>query len=149
QPEASSRSRRTIMKKIEALVPPFKAEEVRQALEPYRLRRITILEAHGGGSEQKATQEYRGVRYAQDAYEIKFETIVDDDEADAVADAIVAALRIGALSDGEVAVLPMDKVLRVRVGKQVSRAPLRQPAAPTKVSLKSLWMRFRNSHIPT
>jgi nitrogen regulatory protein P-II 1 len=137
------------MKKIEALVPAFKADEVRQALEPYKLRRLTLVEARGGGSDQTETREYRGVQYAQDAYEIKLELIVDDDEAEAVADAIVAALRTGALCDGEVWVLPMEKVFRVRVGKQISRAAQAEPAARRKVSLKSLGMRFRNCRIPT
>ena len=133
------------MKKIEALVPAFKADEVRQALTPYKLRRLTLIETRGGGSEQTQVQEYRGVQYAQDALQMKLELIVDEDEADAIADAIVAALRTGALCDGEVWVLPMDKVLSVRVGKQSAPAPLAQPAAaPRKVSLKSLFSSFRS-----
>ncbi len=132
------------MKKIEALVPAFKADEVRQALTPYKLRRLTLIEARGGG-DQTQVQEYRGVRYAQDAFQMKLELIVDEDEAEAVADAIVAALRTGALCDGEVWVLPMDKVLSVRVGKQNAPAPMPQPvASPRKVSLKSLFSSFRS-----
>jgi nitrogen regulatory protein P-II 1 len=136
------------MKKIEALMPPFKFEEVRQMLKPYGLRRMTILETRGGG-DQTGTQEYRGVRYTQDTHQIKLEMVVDDDESDAIADTIVTTLRTGALCNGEVAVLPMEKVLRVRVGRHLSPSPLPQRVSHTKVSLKSLWMRVRSSHIPT
>ena len=138
------------MKKIEALVPAFKANEARQALEPYKLRRLTLIEARGGGSDQTRPHEYRGVQYAQDAYQMKLELIVDDDEAEAIADTIVSALKTGALCDGEVWVLPMDKVLSVRVGKQNACEPLEQPTrAPRKVSLKSLFPSFRSGRAPT
>ncbi len=137
------------MKKIEALVPAFKADEVRQALAPYKLRCLTLIEARGGGSDQTQVQEYRGAQYAQDAFQIKLELIVDDDQAETIADTIVSALKTGALCDGEVSVLPMEAVLRVRVGKQRALAPVAQPTRSPNISLKSLWMRFLTSRTPT
>ena len=105
------------MKKIEAVIKPFKFDEVKEALEREKIQRVTIFEVKGAGSQQGSIKYYRGAQYVEDSLEIKIEIIVDDDEAKRLADIIVSILRTGDLCDGEVIILPIEELLRVRVGQ--------------------------------
>ena len=105
------------MKKIEAVIKPFKFDEVKEALEREKIQRVTIFEVKGAGSQQGSIKYYRGAQYVEDSLEIKIEIIVDDDEAKRLAGIIVGILRTGDLCDGEVIILPIEELLRVRVGQ--------------------------------
>jgi nitrogen regulatory protein P-II 1 len=108
------------MKKIEAVIKPFKFDEVKEVLEKQNIQRVTIFEVKGAGSQQGQIKHYRGAQYVEDSHEIKIEIIVDDDEATRLAGIIVDILRTGDLCDGEVIVLPIEELLRVRVGQRSS-----------------------------
>ena len=96
---------------------PFKFDEVKEALEREKIQRVTIFEVKGAGSQQGSIKYYRGAQYVEDSLEIKIEIIVDDDEAKRLAGIIVSILRTGDLCDGEVIILPIEELLRVRVGQ--------------------------------
>ena len=108
------------MKKIEAVVKPFKFDEIIEALKKESIQRITVFEVKGAGSRQGRVKHYRGAQYVEDSPEIKIEIIVDDDEATRLAGMIVDILRIGDLCDGEVIILLIEELLRVRVGQRSS-----------------------------
>ena len=105
------------MKKIEAAVKPFKFDAIIEALKNENIQRITVFEVKGAGSRQGRVKHYRGAQYVEDSPEIKIEIIVDDDEATRLAGMIVDILRSGDLCDGEVIILPIEELLRVRVGQ--------------------------------
>jgi len=105
------------MKKIEAVVKPFKFDAIIEALKNENIQRITVFEVKGAGSRQGRVKHYRGAQYVEDSPEIKIEIIVDDDEATRLAGMIVDILRSGDLCDGEVIILPIEELLRVRVGQ--------------------------------
>ena len=108
------------MKKIEAVVKPFKFDAIIEALKNENIQRITVFEVKGAGSRQGRVKHYRGAQYVEDSPEIKIEIIVDDDEATRLAGMIVDILRSGDLCDGEVIILPIEELLRVRVGQRSS-----------------------------
>ena len=108
------------MKKIEVVVKPIKFEEIVEALKKENIQRITVFEVKGAGSQQGQIKHYRGAQYVEDSPEIKIEIIVDDDEATRLAGMIVDVLRSGDLCDGEVIILPIEELLRVRVGQRSS-----------------------------
>ena len=105
------------MKKIEAVVKPFKFDEIIEALKNENIQRITVFEVKGAGNRQGRVKYYRGAHYVEDSPEIKIEIIVDDDEATRLAGMIVDILRSGDLCDGEVIIVPIEELLRVRVGQ--------------------------------
>jgi len=105
------------MKKIEAVVKPFKFDAIIEALKNENIQRITVFEVKGAGSRQGRVKHYRGAQYVEDSPEIKIEIIVGDDEATRLAGIIVDILRSGDLCDGEVIILPIEELLRVRVGQ--------------------------------
>ena len=107
------------MKKIEAVIKPFKFDEVKEALEREKIQRVTIFEVKGAGSQQGSIKYYRGAQYIEDSHEIKIEIIIDDDEAKRLADLIVSILSTGDLCDGEVIIVPIEELLRVRVGQRM------------------------------
>jgi nitrogen regulatory protein P-II 1 len=105
------------MKKIEAIIKPFKLDAVKEALRKEKIRRITVSEVRGAGIQQGQIKQYRGVQYIEDSVEVKIEIFAEDDEADRLAQTIVTALRTGDLCDGEVTILPVERSIRVRFGK--------------------------------
>ena len=105
------------MKKIEAVVKPVKFDAIIEALKNENIQRITVFEVKGAGSRQGRVKHYRGAQYVEDSPEIKIEIIVGDDEATRLAGIIVDILRSGDLCDGEVIILPIEELLRVRVGQ--------------------------------
>jgi len=105
------------MEKAEALIPPFKLDEVKEALEKEKIHRMTVFEVKGAGSQQGKVKCYRGAHYLEDVSEVKVEVVTEDHEVDEVRDIIITALRTGDLCDGEVAVLPLEGLVRIRIGR--------------------------------
>lgn len=125
------------MKKIEAVIEPSKLDEIKRALVSENIQRLTLSEAHGAGRGQGRLKQYRGVQYVEDALQVKIEAVVDDDEAERVADLILAALRTGDLGDGEVAILPVEKVVRLRTGQGGDFRSLRREEAGSPYLMKN------------
>ena len=105
------------MKKIEAVIHPFKLDEVKEALERKNIHRMTVFEVKGSGSQQNKLKHYRGACYIEDVAEVKIEIIAEDDEVSQLVDIILNTLRTGELCDGEIIILPIEKVVHLRVGK--------------------------------
>ncbi len=107
------------MKKIEAIIKPFKLDEVKEALNDIGLKGITVLEAKGFGRQKGHTELYRGAEYVVDFLpKIKIEIAVKDDMVDKVIDAIVSAANTGRIGDGKIFVLPIEEVIRIRTGER-------------------------------
>ena len=107
------------MKKIEAIVKPFKLEEVKDALGTIGINGMTITEVKGFGRQKGHTEIYRGSEYTVDFLpKIKIEIVVGDDQSDAAVDAIVQAAKTGKIGDGKVFVLPVERVYRIRTGER-------------------------------
>ena len=106
------------MKKVEAVVKPFKLDEVKDALSKIGLAGMTITEVKGFGRQRGHTEVYRGAEYTVEFVpKVRIEVLADDDEARRVADAIVEAARTGQIGDGKVWVSPVDSIIRVRTGE--------------------------------
>jgi len=106
------------MKKIEAIIKPFKLDEVREALHDVGVTGMTVTEVKGFGRQKGHTELYRGAEYVVDFLpKLKLEIVVTDDSADAAIDAIVKAARTGKIGDGKIFVLPAEQVIRIRTGE--------------------------------
>lgn len=111
------------MKLITAIVKPFKLEDVKVALEARGVQGMTVSEASGFGRQRGHTEVYRGAEYTVDLVpKVRIEVLIDDEDADGVVDAIVAAAASGRIGDGKVWVVPVDSVTRVRTGEKGSAA---------------------------
>lgn len=107
------------MKKIEAIIKPFKLDEVRDALIKAGVEGMTITEVRGHGRQKGHTELYRGAEYAVDFLpKVKVEVVVEADMADTVIEAIEVAARTGRIGDGKIFVLPVENVIRVRTGER-------------------------------
>jgi len=107
------------MKKIEAVIQPFKLDEIKEALAKEEIRGVTISEVRYFNRKKGHVGLYRGAAYVVDTTpKVRIEVIVEDDEAKEVADTIVAVLRTGHLCDGEIAILPVEAVVRIRIGER-------------------------------
>jgi nitrogen regulatory protein P-II 1 len=106
------------MKKIEAIFRPFKLDEIKEVLEKEKIERVSFCEVRGAGRQQVYAKQYRGVSYFEDSPEVSIAMIVDDDDAERIAQTLVRALQTGDLCDGEVAILPVEKLFWVRVGSR-------------------------------
>ena len=106
------------MKQIEAILKPFKLEEVREALSQLGCSGLTVTEVKGFGRQKGHTELYRGAEYSVDFLpKVKVEVIVTDDLVDKVIDAIVAAARTGKIGDGKIFVMDVSQVVRIRTGE--------------------------------
>ncbi|MBU1325884.1 MAG: P-II family nitrogen regulator [Alphaproteobacteria bacterium] len=106
------------MKKIEAIIKPFKLDEVKEALQDVGVQGMTVLEAKGYGRQKGHSELYRGAEYVIDFLpKIKIEVVVPDDMAQTVVDAIVAAARTGKIGDGKIFVSDVSDVIRIRTGE--------------------------------
>jgi nitrogen regulatory protein P-II 1 len=106
------------MKKIEAIIRPFRIDDVREALGEIGVRGMTITEVKGYGRQKGHTELYRGSEYQIDFLpKIKIEVIVSDKMADKVVDTILKAAKTGQVGDGKIFVYPVDDVIRVRTGE--------------------------------
>ncbi|MFC3077942.1 P-II family nitrogen regulator [Phenylobacterium terrae] len=106
------------MKKIEAIIKPFKLDEVKEALQELGVQGMTVLEAKGYGRQKGQTELYRGAEYVVDFLpKIKIEVVVGDDQLQAALEAIVTAARTGRIGDGKIFVSDVAEVLRIRTGE--------------------------------
>ena len=111
------------MKKIEAIIKPFKLDEVKDALNQIGLKGITVLEAKGFGRQKGHTELYRGAEYVVDFLpKVKLEVVVGDALADRVVEAIAAAAQTGRIGDGKIFVIPVESALRIRTGERNENA---------------------------
>ncbi|BAJ28151.1 nitrogen regulatory protein P-II [Kitasatospora saccharophila] len=107
------------MKLITAVVKPFKLDEVKTALQELGVHGLTVTEASGYGRQHGHTEVYRGAEYRIDLVpKVRIEVVVEDEDAERVTDAIVAAARTGKIGDGKVWVVPVDGIVRVRTGER-------------------------------
>ncbi|GBQ90816.1 nitrogen regulatory protein PII [Acetobacter nitrogenifigens DSM 23921 = NBRC 105050] len=107
------------MKKIEAIIKPFKLDEVKDALHELGLQGITVIEAKGFGRQKGHTELYRGAEYIVDFLpKMKIEIVCPDDLAERAVEAITAAARTGRIGDGKIFVLPVDDAIRIRTGER-------------------------------
>ena len=106
------------MKKIEAVIKPFKLDEVKEALQDLGVQGMTVLEAKGYGRQKGHTELYRGAEYVIDFLpKIKIEVVVGDDLAERVIETLVAAARTGRIGDGKIFVSDVADVIRIRTGE--------------------------------
>ena len=106
------------MRKIEAVIKPFKLEEVKDRLSAVGIHGITVGEVKGHGRQQGHTEHYRGAEYVVEFLpKIKIELVVPDDRVEDAINAIVIAARSGKIGDGKVFVLPIDESVRIRTGE--------------------------------
>jgi len=111
------------VKKIEAVIKPFKLDEVKEALHEVGVSGITVLEAKGFGRQKGHTELYRGAEYVVDFLpKVKLEVVVDDAMAERAVEAIANAARTGRIGDGKIFVSTVDQVLRIRTGETGSDA---------------------------
>ncbi|MET0546984.1 MAG: P-II family nitrogen regulator [Caulobacterales bacterium] len=111
------------MKKIEAIIKPFKLDDVKEALQQIGVQGMTVLEAKGFGRQKGHTELYRGAEYVVDFLpKIKIEIVVDDAQAEAALDAIQKAARTGKIGDGKIFVSTVDSIIRIRTGESGASA---------------------------
>lgn len=107
------------MKLITAVVKPFKAADVKAALEEVGIHGMTAWQVRGYGQQQGHTEMYRGAEYEVDFVDkVRIEVLVDDPQLEATIDAIVSTAHTGEIGDGKVWVTPVDEVIRVRTGER-------------------------------
>lgn len=106
------------MKKIEAVIKPFKLDEVREALSEIGITGLTVTEVKGFGRQKGHTELYRGAEYVVDFLpKIKLELVIADHLVDASVEAIIAAARTGKIGDGKIFVTSIEQVIRIRTGE--------------------------------
>jgi nitrogen regulatory protein P-II 1 len=107
------------MKKIEAIIKPFKLDEVKNALAEIGIQGITVSEVKGFGRQKGHTELYRGAEYTIDFLpKVKIEIIVPDGKCDKVMETIQASAKTGRIGDGKIFVLPCEEVIRIRTGER-------------------------------
>ena len=103
------------MKKIEAIIKPFKLDEVKEALHEVGLQGITVVEAKGFGRQKGHTELYRGAEYVVDFLpKVKIEVVCEDDVVERAVEAIINAARTGRIGDGKIFVSKIDEAIRIR-----------------------------------
>jgi nitrogen regulatory protein PII len=106
------------MKKIEAIIKPFKLDDVKEALNKIAIQGMTVCEVKGYGRQKGHKEIYRGAEYAVDFIpKIKIEIVIDADRADQVVETIREAANTGKIGDGKIFVIPVEQALRVRTGE--------------------------------
>jgi len=111
-------ARRSSMKKIEAIIKPFKLDEVKEALQDVGVQGITVTEAKGFGRQKGHTELYRGAEYVVDFLpKVKIEIVINEDRVDASVEAIQKAARTGRIGDGKIFVLNVEEAIRIRTGE--------------------------------
>ena len=111
------------VKKIEAIIKPFKLDEVKEALQEVGLQGITVLEAKGFGRQKGHTELYRGAEYVIDFLpKVKIEVILNDDQVETAIEAIRKAAETGRIGDGKIFVYPVEQAIRIRTGETGSEA---------------------------
>ena len=111
------------MKKIEAIIKPFKLDEVREALSDIGVTGLTVTEVKGFGRQKGHTELYRGAEYVVDFLpKVKVELIISDGEVDRAIEAIVKVARTGKIGDGKIFVTDVGQVVRIRTGESGEQA---------------------------
>ena len=111
------------MKKIEAIIKPFKLEEVKEALAEVGVQGMTVTEVKGFGRQKGHTEIYRGSEYTVDFLpKVKIEIVVDDAQSESVAQAIVQSANTGKIGDGKVFISTVEEAIRIRTGETGSSA---------------------------
>ena len=111
------------MKLVTGIVKPFRLDDVKEALKARGVQGLTVSDVQGFGRQRGHTEVYRGAEYEVDFVpKVRVEVLVDDDDADAVAQTIVDAARTGKIGDGKVWITTVDSVIRVRTGEAGSDA---------------------------
>ena len=111
------------MKKIEAIIKPFKLSEVKEALSDFGIVGMTVTEVKGFGRQKGQSEAYRGSEYSVDFLpKIKIEIVLREDKVDEAVDAILEAARTGKIGDGKILILPVDEAVRIRTGETAEAA---------------------------
>jgi nitrogen regulatory protein P-II 1 len=111
------------LKKLEAIIKPFKLDEVKEALHEVGIQGITITEAKGFGRQKGHTELYRGAEYVVDFLpKVKIEVIIEDNLVEASVEAILGAAATGRIGDGKIFISPIEDVIRIRTGERGSDA---------------------------
>jgi nitrogen regulatory protein P-II 1 len=111
------------MKKIEAIIKPFKLDEVKEALQDVGVQGLSVIEVKGFGRQKGHTELYRGAEYVVDFLpKVKIEVVLDDDQVDAAILAIVDAAKTEKIGDGKIFVSPVEQAIRIRTGESGSDA---------------------------
>ncbi|MFY9209590.1 MAG: P-II family nitrogen regulator [Aestuariivita sp.] len=111
------------MKKIEAIIKPFKLDEVKEALQEVGVQGLSVIEVKGFGRQKGHTELYRGAEYVVDFLpKVKIEVVLDDDLVDAAIEAIVNAAKTDKIGDGKIFVSTVEQAIRIRTGESGSDA---------------------------
>jgi nitrogen regulatory protein P-II 1 len=111
------------MKKIEAIIKPFKLDEVKEALHEVGLQGITVIEAKGFGRQKGHTELYRGAEYVVDVLpKVKIELVIPDDMLERAVEAIQQAAYTGRIGDGKIFISSIEEAIRVRTGEKENEA---------------------------
>ncbi|MEB3339365.1 P-II family nitrogen regulator [Okeania sp.] len=106
------------MKKVEAIIRPFKLDEVKIALVNAGIVGMTVSEVRGFGRQKGQTERYRGSEYTVEFLQkLKIEVVIEDDQVDKVVDKIISASRTGEIGDGKIFISPVDRIVRIRTGE--------------------------------
>ena len=107
------------MKKIEAIIQPFKLNDVKEALNKLNVKGITVSEVRGFGHQKGYTEIYRGAKYvAQFITKVKLEIVLGDDLVQEVARTIIETARTGEIGDGKIFIMPVEEIIRIRTGER-------------------------------
>jgi nitrogen regulatory protein P-II 1 len=111
------------MRKIEAIIKPFKLDEVKEGLQEVGIQGITVMEAKGFGRQKGHTELYRGAEYVVDFLpKVKLEVVVEDSLAERAVEAILAAAKTGRIGDGKIFVSEVQEAIRIRTGERGAEA---------------------------
>ena len=106
------------MKKIEAIIKPFKLDEVKEALQDVGIQGLSVIEVKGFGRQKGHTELYRGAEYVVDFLpKVKIEVVLTDDMVEPAIEAIISAARTDKIGDGKIFVSPVEQVIRIRTGE--------------------------------
>jgi len=107
------------MKKIEAIIKPFKLDEVKEALQDVGVQGLSVTEVKGFGRQKGHTELYRGAEYVVDFLpKVKIEVVLDDDQIEGAIEAILGAAKTGKIGDGKIFVTSVEQAVRIRTGEE-------------------------------